>query len=114
MAPQNSAYSSGYDTPLSELESIIPVHPTAARRPNYITVQSENTVYTDEHITTKYSYRGANVVVADGQFTVTPTVKPFEFQTVRKVSKTGYVLPSASSRALLINFVQVDVDRYGW
>lgn len=92
MATQNSAYSSGYDTPLSELESIVPVHPTAARRPNYITVQSENTVYTDEHITTKYSYRGADVVVADGQFTVTPTVKPFEFQTVRKVSKTGLML----------------------
>lgn len=92
MATQNSAYSSGYDTPLSELESIVPVHPTAVRRPNYITVQSENTVYTDEHITTKYSYRGADVVVADGQFTVTPTVKPFEFQTVRKVSKTGLML----------------------
>ncbi|KIM58522.1 hypothetical protein SCLCIDRAFT_1218650 [Scleroderma citrinum Foug A] len=92
MAPQNSAYSSGYDTPLSELESIVPVHPTAARRPSYITVQSENTVYTDDHITARYSYRGADVVVADGQFTVTPTVKPFEFQTVRKVSKTGLML----------------------
>ncbi|KAL4068694.1 hypothetical protein V8B97DRAFT_2008624 [Scleroderma yunnanense] len=92
MAPQSSAYSSGYGTPLSELESIVPVHPTAARRPNYITIQSENTIYTDDHITAKYSYRGADVVVSDGQFMVTPTVKPFEFQTTRKVGKTGLML----------------------
>ena len=80
-----SVYSPGYDTPLSELESIVPVHPTAPHRPNYITVQSENTVYTDDHITAKYSYRGADVVVTGGQFTVTPT------QAARKVGKTGYV-----------------------
>ncbi|KAI5995260.1 hypothetical protein F5J12DRAFT_855498 [Pisolithus orientalis] len=86
------ANSSGYDTPVSDLESIVPVHPTAARRPNYITVQSENTVYTNDHITAKYSYRGADVVVSDGQFTVTPTVKPFEFQTERKVGKTGLMM----------------------
>lgn len=87
-----SANFSGYDTPLSDLESIVPVHPTAARRPDYITVQSENTVYTDDHITAKYSYRGADVIVSDGQFTVTPTVKPFEFQTERKVGKTGLMM----------------------
>ncbi|KAF9235984.1 hypothetical protein BU15DRAFT_89343 [Melanogaster broomeanus] len=90
MAPAPlTANSSGYNTPDSELESIIPVHPTAARRPNYITVQSENTAYTDEHIIGKYLYRGADVVVSDGQFAVTPTVKPYEFQTTRKVGKTG-------------------------
>ncbi|KAI6046271.1 hypothetical protein EDC04DRAFT_2887951 [Pisolithus marmoratus] len=83
---------SGYDTPVSDLESIVPVHPTAARRPDYITVQSENTAYTNEHITAKYSYRGADVVVSEGQFTVTPTVKPFEFQTERKVGKTGLMM----------------------
>ncbi|KAI6100547.1 hypothetical protein F5141DRAFT_1244891 [Pisolithus sp. B1] len=87
-----SANFSGYDTPLSDLESIVPVHPTAARRPDYITVQSENTVYTDDHITAKYSYRGADVIVSDGQFTVTPTVKPFELQTERKVGKTGLMM----------------------
>lgn len=83
---------SGYDTPVSDLESIVPVHPTAARRPNYITVQSENTAYTPDHITAKYSYRGADVIVSDGQFTVTPTVRPFEFQTDRKVGKTGLMM----------------------
>ena len=93
MAPQSpTAVSSGYNTPDSELESIIPVHPTSIRRPNYITVQSENTVYTDNYITAKYISRGADVLVSDGQFTVTPTVKPFEFQTTRKVGKTGYVM----------------------
>ena len=62
-----------------QLGSIVPVHPTAARRPNYIIVQPENTAYTGDHITAKYSGRGADVVVADGQFMVTPTTKPFEF-----------------------------------
>lgn len=84
--------SSGYNTPDSELESIVPVHPTAVRRPNYITVQSENTVYTDDHITAKYLNRGADVVVSDGQFTILPTVKPYEFQTTRKVGKTGLMM----------------------
>lgn len=83
--------SSGYNTPDSELESIVPIHPTAVRRPEYIKVNSENTTYTDEHITAKYLYRGADVVISDGQFNVTPTVKSFEFQTTRKVGKTGYV-----------------------
>jgi len=93
MAPQLPVTtSSGYNTPDSELESFVPIHPTAARRPNYITVQSENTVYTDNHITAKFLDRGADVVVSDGEFTVTPTVKSYEFQTTRKVGKTGYVV----------------------
>lgn len=87
MAPQPP--SSGSITPNSEFESILPVHPTSARRPNYLTVQSENTTYTDEYITAKYINRGASVSVTDGQFIVTPTAAPYEFQTVRKVGKTG-------------------------
>ena len=67
----------------------MPVHPTAARRPQAIVVQSENTVYTDDFITSKYFNRGADVTVANGQFTVVPTVQPYEFQTARKVAKTG-------------------------
>ena len=93
MSPQSYIYTSGYNTPDSELESVVPIHPTAVRRPEYIKVNSENTTYTDEHITAKYFYRGADVVIADGQFDVTPTVKQFEFQTTRKVGKTGYVQP---------------------
>lgn len=91
MAPQ-STYSSGCDTPLSELESFLPVHPTAARRPHYITVQSEHTTYDDDHITAKFPNRGAQVVVSDGQITVTPTMKPFEFRTGRRVGKTGLMM----------------------
>lgn len=84
-----SAYSSGLNTPESELESLVPVHPTAARRPYPIVVQSENTSYSDQYITSKFVNRGAEVITTDGQFLVKPTSKPFEFQTARKVSKTG-------------------------
>ena len=87
MVPQPP--SSGATTPNSEFESIVPVHPTAARRPHYLTVQSEYTSYTDEHITAQYTNRGASVSVSNGQFTITPTAEPYEFQTTRKVGKTG-------------------------
>ena len=88
MAP---AYSSGLNTPESELESLVPVHPTAVRRPYPIVVQSENTSYLDEFITSKFINRGADVTVRDGQFVVAPTSQTYEFQTARKVAKTGYV-----------------------
>ena len=90
MSP-TSFHSSGYNTPDSQLESILPIHPTAARRQASVTVQSENTSYTDEHITAKFVNRGSQVTVANGQYLITPTVQEFEFQTKRKVSKTGYV-----------------------
>lgn len=84
-----SPFSSGMNTPESELESLVPLHPTAVRRPYPIVVQSENTSYSDEYITSQFTNRGAEVVVTDGQYLVKPTLKPFEFQTARKVSKTG-------------------------
>ena len=90
MAPTTS---SGYTTPDGELESILPPHPTAARRPHQIVVESENAKFTDDYITSKYTDRGADVVVVDGQYIVKPTAKSYEFQTQRKVSKTGYVPP---------------------
>jgi myo-inositol-1-phosphate synthase len=88
MAPQPPS-SSGSSTPNSDFESIIPIHPTAVRRPHYLTVHSENTSYTDQYINAKYINRGASVSVSDGHFTVTPTATPYEFQTTRKVGKTG-------------------------
>lgn len=89
MAPNTN--SSGYTTPDAELESILQVHPTAVRRPyDTIVVQGENTTYTDDYITSKFFNRGAEVSVsAGGQYTVKPTVQPYEFQTQRAVSKTG-------------------------
>ena len=93
MAPTLSTNTSGYNTPESELESVLPIHPTAARRPHAITVQSENTQYSDDYITAKFANRGSEVTVTDGQFLVKPTVQEFEFQTKRAVSKTGYVFP---------------------
>lgn len=96
MAPQAINYgaasdSSGLNTPVSELESLLPVHPTAVRRPYPIAVQSEQTAYTDDHITAKFFSRSSDVVLDNGLFKVTPTVKPYEFQTQRKVAKTGSV-----------------------
>jgi len=91
MAPILSTNTSGYNTPESELESILPIHPTAARRPHSITVESENTLYSDEHITSKFFNRGSEVTVTDGHFSVKPTVQEYQFQTKRTVSKTGFV-----------------------
>ncbi|PPQ99366.1 hypothetical protein CVT26_014309 [Gymnopilus dilepis] len=92
MAPTLSTNTSGYNTPESELESVLPIHPTAARRPHAITVQSENTQYSDDYITAKFANRGSEVTVTDGQFLVKPTVQEFEFQTKRAVSKTGLMM----------------------
>ena len=75
MAPNTLPGSSGYNNPQSELESIVPVHPTALRRPYSVVGQSENTTYTDNHITAKFVNRGANVQVVDGQYVVTPSVQ---------------------------------------
>lgn len=89
MSPIISTNNSGYTTPDYELESVLPVHPTAVRRPHTIVVQSENTSYTDEYITAKFTNRGSEVTVTDGLFTVKPAVQEFEFQTQRAPSKTG-------------------------
>ena len=92
-----SNVSSGLNTPESELESVmnVPVHPTAARRPYPLVVNSENTNYTEEHITSTFVNRGADVTTdASGQVVVTPTAKSYQFRTERKVQKTGYVVLS--------------------
>lgn len=86
---------SGFNTPESQLDGPaqpLPVHPTAARRPYSIVVNSDKTTYSDNFITAKYENRGANVVTsADGQVTIVPTVQSYEFRTARKVQKTGCV-----------------------
>jgi myo-inositol-1-phosphate synthase len=98
MAPTtftNGHVSSGLNTPESELESIvqIPVHPTAVRRPYPLVVNSENTNYTDEHITATFINRGADVTTTpSGQLLVTPTAQSYQFRTERQVGKTGYVM----------------------
>ncbi|KIL61961.1 hypothetical protein M378DRAFT_13165 [Amanita muscaria Koide BX008] len=85
--------SSGYNTPNSDIESPLSVHPTASRRSQYITVHSDNTAYTDDYITSKFVSRGAQVVVnGDGQHLVQPTAQTFEFQTERNVGRTGLML----------------------
>jgi myo-inositol-1-phosphate synthase len=97
--------STGYNTPESQLESILPIHPTAARRPDdSVVVQSENTLYTDQHITSTFFNRGADVTVTNGTYTVTPTVKPYQFQTTRKVGKTGFVWNGSLSVSISTDF----------
>ncbi|KAF8504692.1 inositol-3-phosphate synthase [Russula emetica] len=96
MAP-NTTPSSGNASPnLSVLDAplVSAVHPTAARRPvDAVTVQGENTVYTDEYITSKFYNRGADVIAQEGsRYVITPSVTPFEFRTQRKVSRTGLML----------------------
>ena len=89
----SSTVSSGLNTPESELESVLPVHPTAERRSYLIEVASENTSYTDDFITAKFHDRGASVeTLPNGQLKVTPTIKEYEFQTQRRVPKTGLVI----------------------
>ncbi|KAF8655881.1 hypothetical protein AX16_002866 [Volvariella volvacea WC 439] len=90
MAPSNTT--TGYNTPESELEGFVDIHPTAVRRPYTLTVQSERTAYTDEHITSKFVNRGASVSLTDGQFIVTPTTEEYEFQTERAPGKTGLLM----------------------
>ncbi|KIJ52571.1 hypothetical protein M422DRAFT_156269 [Sphaerobolus stellatus SS14] len=81
------------ETPLDGPAQAAPVHPTAARRPYNIVVNSDNTVYTDEFVTAKYDNRGADVVTsADGKINIVPTVKSYEFKTSLKVPKTGLML----------------------
>ncbi|KAJ7739244.1 hypothetical protein DFH07DRAFT_1064426 [Mycena maculata] len=89
MAPTPS---SGLNTPESELEGLLTVHPTAVRRPNSILVQSDNTRYTEEHITAKFHNRSSVVDVSNGHLTITPTVQAYEFQTKRTVGKTGLMM----------------------
>ncbi|KAJ7070223.1 hypothetical protein B0H15DRAFT_957870 [Mycena belliarum] len=89
MAP---TFSSGKNTPESGIESFLPVHPTAVRRPNAILVQSDSTHYTEDHITARFHNRGSTVDVSNGQLTVTPVVQSYEFQTKRTVGKTGLMM----------------------
>jgi myo-inositol-1-phosphate synthase len=76
----NAPPSSGQQTPES-LEAAS-VHPTSVRRPYPIVVQSETTSYTDDHITSKFTNRGADVVsIEGGQLLIKPTEQVYELQT---------------------------------
>lgn len=77
---------SGYNTPV---ESILAIHPTAARTDHSINVISDNTIYSQDHITSTFHNRGSSVSINAGQYTITPTVDSFQFRTARKVPKTG-------------------------
>lgn len=90
MAPTALTYNhtSGYTTPGEPA----PIHPTAQRRNEPVIVESDVTSYTDSHITAKYEYKRAHVVKEQGRISVKPAVEKFEFQTARKVQKTGLMM----------------------
>ncbi|KAG8693218.1 Myo-inositol-1-phosphate synthase, partial [Ceratobasidium sp. 394] len=81
----NSPSYTGYNTPSEPA----PIHPTAERRSDPVIVQSDVTSYSDTHITAKYEYKRAHVVKEHGRISVKPLVSQYEFQTARKVQKTG-------------------------
>jgi len=56
------------------------------------TVESDNVVYTDEHITSQYDYRTTEVTVRDGKAVATPRSVAYEFRTARKKPKLGLML----------------------
>ncbi|KAI0250014.1 inositol-3-phosphate synthase [Lactifluus subvellereus] len=96
MAP-NTTPSSGNASPTASVLDaplVSVVHPTAVRRPvDAITVQGENTIYSDDYITSRFDNRGADVVVQEGgRYVIKPTVTSFEFRTQRKIPKTGLLL----------------------
>ena len=70
-------------------DNAAPVHPTAARRSVPVIINSPTSQFTDEYITSKFEYHGADVVATENSIQVTPTVSNFEFRTERKVQKTG-------------------------
>jgi myo-inositol-1-phosphate synthase len=55
---------------------------------NEFTVDSPNVVYSEEHITSRYTYQTTQLAQgADGKWAVKPTAQAFEFRTARKVPK---------------------------
>lgn len=57
------------------------------------TVQSPNVTYTDEHITSKYTYRTTSIIKGvNDELVAVPQENKYEFRTQRKVGKTGMML----------------------
>lgn len=73
-----------------------PVNPTSARHEQNesIRVTSDNVTYDDDNITSRYNYLNTHVekvAKSDGttEFVAKPVSRTYEFQTKRKVPKTG-------------------------
>ena len=67
---------------------------TMSQQPIHIsefTVESDNVVYTDEHITPQYDYRTTEVTVRDGKAVATPRSVAYEFRRAEK-PKLGLML----------------------
>jgi len=67
-------------------------HVAAAQTRDFVQafeVVSPDVTYTEDHITSKYAYDHTMVETKDGKTTVHPATQDFEFQTERKMPKTG-------------------------
>ncbi|KAJ3296953.1 Myo-inositol-1-phosphate synthase [Borealophlyctis nickersoniae] len=63
-----------------------------AAAPDLFRVQSDNVTYTEEAIESRYVYRDSKVIRNDGQYTVLPTEKVYNFKTVRSVPRVGLMM----------------------
>lgn len=70
----------------------ISIHETPKRLQNGFRVQSPNVKYTDDSITSKYTYRTTEVEVNDGKFVAVPRETMYDFKTESKVGKVGVML----------------------
>lgn len=89
------AYSNGHSNGYSNGHGhgIAIVDPTSAKRdPEPVKVSSTNVEYSDEHITSRYSYNSTSVKVNNGKYEVTPLTKEYTFKTERQVPKVGLML----------------------
>lgn len=68
------------------------IHTTPSPTSEGFTVQSPNVQYTQEQITSKYTYRTTNVSTHKGHFVATPKETVYDFKTDRKVGKVGVML----------------------
>ncbi|TPX67086.1 inositol-3-phosphate synthase [Spizellomyces sp. 'palustris'] len=60
--------------------------------PELFRVQSDNVVYTDDHIESTYVYRDSKVHKVDGKITVVPTEKKYQFRVARNVPRVGLMM----------------------
>ncbi|TFK18481.1 Myo-inositol-1-phosphate synthase [Coprinopsis marcescibilis] len=76
--------------------------------------RSENTSFTDEHITAKFVNRGTAVVVDNGKYIVTPTIEEYEFQMSPRLdhlnTKNGLQTPNYIGSLLCASTFRLGVD----
>lgn len=99
-AEETASYGNGYTS-------------AAAPRSELFTVESSNVAYSDSTITSKYVYRTTQVKSNGGKFTAAPKETLFDFQTQRKVPKTGVMLVGLGGNNGTTITAGILANRYG-